>query len=141
MKELEALVTKCVLRNVMFEGSMGASSYTVQDLVHVVALATLNKMWVRAKKELASLDSDSLFENPSTVRKSALQIKVDTLEAIFRYKQKKEEDAKNKAKLREEAQARLVALKSIKTEKELKQLGKLSLKDLEAQIAEAESLV
>lgn len=138
MSNTNELITKCVLDNVMFEGTLGAQQYTVQDLVHAVSARTINNMWKKTKKELSALDTDSLFENPSTIKKSKLQLKVDTLEIVFKHKQEKAKELKEAEKARKDAESKLAALKQIKTEKELESLGKMTLDDINKEIANIE---
>lgn len=131
---LKKLIVKCVTKNVVFNGSVG-SVYTVQELFHAVSnLKSIDTMWARAKKELAALDGDTLFASKNQSKKADLRLKVDTLAEVFDYKQEQAKLAKERAELAQERAEKLEILKKIKTEKEFKKMGKLSLKELEAEI-------
>jgi len=138
-EKLTTLVGKCVVKGVQFQGGLG-SIYTVQDLFHALSLASLNKLWKKAKQELTELDTDSLFENKNTAKATELQLVVDTLQAVFVYKQELAKAERDAEKIRQERILQLSTLKQIKTVKEMEKLGKKSLKDINKEIEQIEEL-
>lgn len=130
---LKSLVVQCIEKNVVFNGGVG-SVYTVQELFHVVKLQSINSIYQRTKKELDSLETDSLFENKNTSKEKVLQLQVDTLKEVFSYKQEQEKTAKDAEKRRAEAAEKLVVLKQIKNEKELEALKSMTPEEIEKEI-------
>lgn len=140
MEKLNELIGKCVLKGIMFPGTLGSQSYSVQDLIHSCSLNTLNNMWKSLKKELSTLDTDSLFKSQSSTKKNKISLQVDTVAAIFEYRQELEEAARNRAKAREEAQKKLAILTHAKDKAEIDRINSLSPKKLAKEIEEAEAL-
>lgn len=133
-QNLKDLVAKAVEKNIAFQGLAGAL-YTVQDLVHQTSLVSLNKMYKRAKKELDSIDSDTLFDTSNSAKKSELQFQVDTIKEVFAYK-KALADAEKEKQAKRERKAQLMALK---TEKELEEFKGKSLEEIEKEIEALDS--
>ena len=131
--QLKALVVQCVEKNVVFSGSVG-TVYTVQDLLHVVKLQSINTIYKTTKKELDNLDTDSLFDNKNTSKEKALQLQVDTLKEVFSYKQDQEKQSREAEERRNERAEKLAKMKDIKAEKELEALKSMSLEDIEKEI-------
>ena len=127
-------ITECVEKNVVFVGLVG-SAYTVQDLIHTVNLTSLNKMHKRSKKELDTLDTDSLFENSNTGKERQLQLEVDTIKEVFLYKKGLRDLEKQRAERLEKRKA-LLALKS---DKELETFKNMSLEDINKEIEALEA--
>lgn len=127
--KLENLVTKCVLDNVYFEGMAGSLS-SVQELVHTFSLTSLNKMYKRFKKELDSLDTDSLFDTTNSKKKSELTLKVETVAEVFTYKKSLADKEKEKEKRREKR----AALLALKTKKEIEEFEGKSLEEIEKEL-------
>lgn len=132
-ENLKTSVSKCVIENIVFSGSVG-TVYTIQDLFHNVGIKSINNMWRRTKKELDSLSTDSLYENSNSAKATGLKLQLDTLKEVFDYKQEVSKAEKAKEKLKSEAAEKLAVLSKIKTEKELEKLGKMSLEDIENEI-------
>ena len=138
-EELKTLLGECVLKQVEFVGSVG-SRYTVQDLIDdSMGLRTLNKMWKNLKKTLTDISEDSLFDNPSSNKVAELRLKINTVEAIFKYKKAKAEEEKERDRAKVEASRRLAHLKNIKDEKELEKMGKMTIEDINKEIAALEN--
>ena len=131
--QLKALVVQCVEKNVVFSGSVW-TVYTVQDLLHVVKLQSINTIYKTTKKELDNLDTDSLFDNKNTSKEKALQLQVDTLKEVFSYKQDQEKQSREAEERRNERAEKLAKMKDIKAEKELEALKSMSLEDIEKEI-------
>jgi len=136
--QLESLITQCVLKGTSFEGKLGSTAYTVQDLVHSVSLDTLNGMYKRLKKELADTDTDSLFQTKQTAKRNSIEFKISVVEEIFSYRLSKEAEERKAIKARQVREEKLALLKNIKGQKELEALKELSLEDLEKEIASLE---
>lgn len=130
---LKENIAKCVERNIQFDGRVG-TTYTVQDLFHLLSRKSLNTLHKATKKELDGLDTDSLFENSNTTRKNLLQLQVDTIKGVFEHKTELEKAEKDKEKLREK-RATLLALKS---KKEVEELEGMTLEDINKQLEEIE---
>ncbi len=127
--KLENLITKCVLENVYFSGLAGSVT-TVQELVHTTSLASLNKMYKRFKKELESLDTDSLFDTTNSTKKNALSLQVDTIREVFDYKKSLIEKEKEKEKRREKR----AALLALKTKKEIEEFEGKSIEEIDKEL-------
>ncbi len=138
-KEFKALVSECVVKNVVFQGAVG-STFTVQELVHSTSLATLNKMWQAAKARYAKLNTDSLFETNSAQQSNRIQLEMDTLKAVFIHVKTKEEKNAKAAELRKQRKAKLDMLREAKAKKEVKDTKKMSMKEIDAEIAALEAL-
>lgn len=140
MDKLNELITKCVLKNTMFAGQLGSNSYNVQDLVHTVNLATIDKMGQAIDKQISNLKTGTFSKNSNTRQKNELQFKYDTLAAIYSYREGLIEKAKERAKLREEANRKLVTLTQAKDAQEIERIKSLSPKQLAKEIVKAEKL-
>lgn len=140
MEKLNELIAKCVTSNTMFAGMLGSQSYTVQELMHACSLQTLNSMFQSTKKQLASLETDSLFKNSNSARRIELSLKVDVIESIFNYKQELVKKANEKAKLKAEAIKKLTILTNAAEAGEIERIKNLSPKELAKEIKKAEKL-
>lgn len=136
--KLKDLIVTCVTKNVVFTGAVG-SAYSVQDLVHVASLQTINTFHDTTEKAIEKLGSGSLFKNTSSSKKASLELIRDTLAAVFEYKQELIDAAKNAEKTRAEKAEKLRVLKDLKSVKDLEALGKLSQEEIEAEIAALEA--
>jgi len=132
--KLKDLIVTCVTKNVTFSGTIG-SAYSVQDLVHVTSLQTINTLHEATEKAIEKLGSGSLFKNTSSARKASLELERDTLAAVFEYKQGLVDAAKTAEKTRAEKAEKLRVLKDLKSVKDLEALGKLSQEEIDAEIA------
>ena len=141
MDKLNELLAKCALKNVYFEGKLGTSNYSAQDVLHTLGLRNINEMYEKIETELSKVTKTSLFKTGGTnsAKKAELTLKSETLEAIFNYKQAEAEAAKAKEKAMEDARQKLATLKSIKTTKELEALNGMSLDAINAEIAQMEN--
>lgn len=131
--QLKALIVQCVEKNLIFSGNVG-TVYTVQELVHVVNVQSINTIYKKTKKDLDSLDTDSLFDSKNTSKEKSLQLQVDTLKEVFNYKQDLDKKAKDAENRRAEAADKLVVLKQIKNEKELESLKSMTPEEIEKEI-------
>lgn len=133
-EKLKDLIVTCVAKNIVFTGTIG-SAYSVQDLVHVVSLQTINTLHDSTEKAIEKLGSGSLFKNTSSAKKASLELVRDTLAAVFEYKQELIDAAKNAEKTRAEKAEKLRVLKDLKSVKDLEALGALTQEQLDAEIA------
>ena len=130
---LKENIVKCVEKDIQFSGPAGTFD-NVQFLLHNVGQRALNKKYPVLKKQLDSLDTDSLFDNTNTQAASELKLKIDTIVGIFNYKKGLAEAAKKREELRAKKD-RLVALKE---RKEDEALENLSAEEIDKLIAETE---
>ena len=130
---LKENIAKCVEKNILFNGRVG-TTYSVQDLFHLLNRKTLNTLYKTIKKELDGLDTDSLYENSNTTKKNLLQLQIDTVKGIFDYKTEQEKAEKAKEELRKQKQTLL----ALKQKKEVEQLDGMSLQDIEKKLEEIE---
>lgn len=141
MENLKELLATCVLKGIKFKGMLGSNAYNVQDLVHSANLNTLDNMYNSLKTELDKLGSGSLFKSKGSVRKKEITFQMSVITSIFEYKQELAKEEKAKEKARTEAADRLVVLSHAKDAAEIKRISKLSKKELDKEIANAEKLV
>lgn len=137
---MKELIAEAVLNGVRFSGKVG-TTYSVEDLVHNVSAQSLNSMYQAVKKELSSMDTDSLFANSNSTKRKNLEFQASVIKEVFTFKMEAEKKAKERNEARTQAAAKLAALKNIKVEKELEALGKKSLEEIEDEIKAAEALM
>ena len=130
---LKENIAKCVEKNILFNGRVG-TTYSVQDLFHMLNRQSLDKLYKSTKKQLDGLDTDSLYENSNTRKKNLLQLQVDTIKGVFDYKTEQEKAEKAKEELRKQKQTLL----ALKQKKEVEQLDGMSLQDIEKKLEEIE---
>lgn len=126
-------VAKCVELNIQFDGKVG-TTYTVQDLFHLLSTRSLNNLYKATKKKLDDLDTDSLFESKNTAAEKTLQLQVDTIKGVFAYKRELERQEAEKAE-RLEKRRKLLALRS---EKEVEEFKNKTLEEIDAELAKFE---
>lgn len=136
---MKELITTAVLNGIRFEGKVG-TTYSVEDLIHNVSVRSLNSMYQRVRKELSSMDTDSLYETSNSAKRKNLEFQASLIKEIFTYKQGLAKAAKELEDKRANAASKLAALRNIKEAKELETMGKMSLEDIEKEIAAAEAL-
>lgn len=132
-EKLKNLIAQCVEKNVSFSGAVG-SVYNVQELIHNTGMKSINNMWKRVKKAKDALETDSLYENSNSTKEKRLELEMETLSEIFKYKKEIADKAKELEARRKESAEKLAILKKMKTEKEFEELGKKSLEEINKEI-------
>ena len=135
MKEsLKNLIANCVESNTVFVGGVG-TAYTIQDLIHATSLQTINKMYQTTKKDLGSLETDSLFKTTNSTKRKSLELQSETLREVFEYKTEISENARKAEETRKERSEKLALLKGAKSVAETNRIAGLSQEQIDAEIA------
>lgn len=136
--ELKALFLELGFTGEVLQGKFGANAYTVWDCIHNLQISTLKSINVSLKKEIAALeDVDEWSSNKHQVAKANKLRKWQKFVSLcVGYKINAEQEAEEAKKNREAKAERLATLKGVKAEAEIAELKKLSVEELNKQIAD-----
>lgn len=137
MENMKDLIYECNMQNVQFQSGMGGSYYTVQNLIHSGSPSLINSLYEFYATKLEKVSTKSLIKKSDEA--DQLKLMLNTLEALYEYKNAEIAAKRNATKLRKERAERLEMLKEIKVQKEYDKLTKAKQADLEKEIAELEA--
>lgn len=142
-ERLDTLIIKSVLNNKIFTSHWG-SEYSIQALLNDVSPATIKKLYSQYKREedKLSVEDDLSFEESSESKQiQKIKEELETLRLLYKYTLHKIHEIKGTAEKRREISQKISTLRKIKTEKELEELKKSSIADLEKEIEELKNKV
>lgn len=121
-------------------GKFGTNVYNVWDILHILSIQTLKSINANLKKEVVALEEqDDWTVSQYQLTKAAKTRKwQEFVNLTVGYKLSEEEKAAEIIKLRTDKERKLVVLKQLKDEAEIKALGALSAEELQKQIEELE---
>lgn len=137
MENMKDLIYECNMQNIQFQSGMGGSYYTVQNLIHSGSPSLINSLYEFYATKLEKVSTKSLIKKSDEA--DQLKLMLNTLEALYEYKNAEIAAKRNATKLRKERAERLEMLKEIKVQKEYDKLTKAKQADLEKEIAELEA--
>lgn len=127
------IIGDAVIRGITVPNKFASGQLSPVDLMGL-SDTVLNTLYQEQSKLAVGEDNSLLKKTGSTIAKT----RVELIRAIFEEKSRVVEENRNKEKIRREKEQKLGVLKALKTEKELKALGELTIEQLDAAIEEAE---
>ena len=121
-------------------GKYGANTFNPSDLLYNASITTLQGLNKSLKKDVEALVDLDEWSATAYQAKKAQKLKdwKEFVHLLIGYKKYLAQEIANRAKIRVERERKLIVLKSIKDEAEIKALGNLSIEDLNKKIAELE---
>lgn len=136
MSNLKDLIYECVTNDVQFQSGPGAM-YNVHHLVNTVSPNTLEEMFSFYDKKLERTSRRTLRSGKNT-EQDTLNLRLNTLQAIYDYKMELANEKRQAAIRRKEIEEEVQILKELRTKKHMEELGKKGLDTLDKRIAELE---
>jgi hypothetical protein len=134
MENMKDLIYECNMQNIQFQSGIGGSYYTIQNLIHSGSPSLINSLYESYATKLEKVSTKSLVKKSDEA--GQLKLMLNTLEALYEYKNAEIAKKRNATIARKEKERELAILQEVEIKKAYESAEGKSEKDVKSRIAQ-----